>query len=59
MGRNFHDDLRKELEDPEFSAGYANSRVESAKELLRCGRIKSLSIGTMEMSKTVHMDWGS
>ena len=39
----FDEDLKKELEDPEFAAYFANAQVESVKELLRCGVITELN----------------
>lgn len=41
--RNFEDDLREELKDPESAAYFANAQAESARELLRCGIITELN----------------
>lgn len=43
--RTFEGDLRKDLEDPEFAAYFANAQAESARELLRAGVIKTLTQG--------------
>ena len=42
MKRNFNDDLKRELQNPESTAYFANAQAESAKELLRCGVITEL-----------------
>ena len=39
---NFKDDLKKDLQDPESAAYFANAQAESAKELLKCGVIAEL-----------------
>lgn len=51
MKRNFNDDLKKALQDPEFAAYFANAQAESARELLRCGIITELDI-TSQSNKT-------
>ena len=39
---SFKDDLKKDLQDPESAAYFANAQAESAEELLRCGVITEL-----------------
>ena len=56
MTGTFEDDLRKELEDPEFAAYFANALAESAKELLDCGATNSLTT-TSGSNKTKHITW--
>ena len=51
--RTWEGDLKKELEDPEWAALFANVQAESAQELLKCGVIKSLD-STSLTGKTVY-----
>lgn len=51
MKRNFNDDLKKHLRDPEFAAHFANAQAESQGELLRSGVIKQANI-TSQSNKT-------
>lgn len=57
MNRTPMGDLANNLKDPEFAAGFAGVRIESNKELLRCGVISKLTMSSLE-SKTVYSDWG-
>jgi len=54
--RNFNDDLNESLKDQEFVAYFANAQTESAKELLKCGVLKSLSTTSLS-NKTRHYSW--
>ena len=57
MTKTFEGDLRKELKDPESAAYFANAQAESAKELLKCGVTKSLTV-TSGSNRTKHIAWG-
>ena len=41
--RDFNEDLREDLKDPECAAYFANAQAESARELLECGLITELN----------------
>jgi len=56
MNRTFYTDLQKWLQDPEFAAGFTEAQIESGKELLRCGVIKSFTYGS-QSGKTKHSKW--
>lgn len=51
------DDLRRDLEDPECAAYFAEAQIESAQELLRCGIITSTTVSSMTMNKTKRWEW--
>jgi len=55
--RDFNDDLRKELQDPEFATCFANAQQESLKELVKAGVITVANSTSMEMNKTKHLNW--
>ncbi len=48
--------LAEALKDPESAAHFANAQAESAKELLKCGVIKSLDITSLS-NKTRRCNW--
>lgn len=48
---NFKDDLKRNSQDPEFVAYFANAQAESSKELLKCGVITELD-STSQSNKT-------
>jgi len=43
----FNEDLKRDLQDPEFVAHFANAQAESQEELLRAGVIKQANITSL------------
>ncbi len=56
MNRNFDNDLKQNLLDPEFVAYFTEARIESARELLKAGVIQRLTVGSTK-SKTEWINW--
>jgi len=44
--RTFDEDLKRNLQDPENLAYFLEAQIESAKELLRVGIIKNMTVGS-------------
>lgn len=53
--RTFEDDLRKDLEDPEFAAYFANAQAESARELFEFGVVTELT--ETSGCRAIVIDW--
>jgi len=51
MKHNFNEDLKRNLQDPEFAAHFANAQTESLIELLEAGIVKQGNI-TSQSNKT-------
>jgi len=54
--RTFDEDLKRELEDPEFAAGFYNEQQESLKELLKCGVVSEGNTTSLN-SRTQRYTW--